>query len=132
MSALLVVSDAAPDEQSEEFLRALRQFLGESEASLTISHTHTDVPVGSKSAPTDLGDLVIALGGSSGILGLVVSLIRARLQLAERRKIRLEIDGDSIEVTGGDTEAQRRLVTAWIARHEGRPAQGDGRADRPG
>jgi len=67
------------------------------------------------------GQIVVSLAGVVGGLVPVVETVRRWLQSrAASRKVRLEIDGDVLEVSGLDNEAQRELIDRWLARHEAR------------
>jgi hypothetical protein len=51
-------------------------------------------------------------------LGLLVGAVRAWLDHGDRnRRMRVEIDGDVLELSGVTTELQRRLADEWIQRH---------------
>lgn len=69
--------------------------------------------------PATLGQIVVTLSGVVGGLVPVVETVRQWVQKrAAARTVRLEIDGDVIEVSGLDSEAQQELVDRWLERHE--------------
>lgn len=63
-----------------------------------------------------VGSLIVTLA-SSGVLTSVVGLIQSWVASHHSRSVRLEMDGDTLEVTGLSSDDQRRLVTSWIERH---------------
>lgn len=87
-----------------------------------------DVQVGARrpqSRAIDVGTLaqiVVTLSGVAGGLVPVVETVRSWLQArAASRKVRLEIDGDVLEVSGLESDAQQALIDRWLERHQ-RPA----------
>lgn len=68
------------------------------------------------------GELLLKLTPSWETLATVIEAAREWLGRSGGHSITLEVDGDRIEVTGVSSEAQERLVDAWIRRHSG----GDG------
>jgi hypothetical protein len=68
--------------------------------------------------PVALGQIVVTLSGVAGGLGAVVETVRTWLQSRPaQRTVRLEIDGDVLEMTGLDDAAQKALIEAWMERH---------------
>jgi hypothetical protein len=66
-----------------------------------------------------LGALVVTVA-QSPLLGPVVAAVRAWLAGSPQRSIKLELDGDALELTGLSSKEQRRLVDEWLNRHESR------------
>ena len=63
-----------------------------------------------------LGALIVKVGRTSESLTTLVRTVRGWLGDGER-KVRIELDGDVLEVSGVSTEERQRLVDAWIERH---------------
>ena len=63
-----------------------------------------------------LGALVVRLGRNSEALSSLVRSVRGWLGDGDR-KVRIELDGDVLELTGTSNEERQRLVDAWIDRH---------------
>jgi hypothetical protein len=63
-----------------------------------------------------LGALIVKVGRSSEALSALVRTVRGWLGDGERR-VRIELDGDVLEVSGVSTDERQRLVDAWIERH---------------
>jgi hypothetical protein len=66
-----------------------------------------------------VGTLLVALGQSADGLQSVVSAIRAWLRRGEgtQRTVRLEIDGDKLELTRVSAADQERLIELFVSRH---------------
>lgn len=63
-----------------------------------------------------LGALVVTLAQSQ-LLTPVVAAVRSWLAGQQQRSIKLELDGDVLELTGLSTGEQRRLTEEWLSRH---------------
>jgi hypothetical protein len=66
-----------------------------------------------------VGALLIALGQSAEGLRSVVSAISDWLRRGDgsRRMVRLEIDGDALELSQASTSDQERLIELFVTRH---------------
>jgi hypothetical protein len=92
-----------------------------------------DVPPGARVVGVAaVGTLLVALGQSVDGLQSVVSAIRAWLRRGEgtRRTVRLELDGDTLELSQASAADQERLIELFVARHstgEGGPWPANGK-----
>jgi hypothetical protein len=70
------------------------------------------------------GGLLVILGGSADCLRSVVRAVREWLRRGggTRRRVRLEIDGDALELSEASAVDQERLIGLFVSRH----ATGDG------
>jgi hypothetical protein len=50
----------------------------------------------------------------------VLAAVRSWLAGSPQRSIKLELDGDTLELSGLSSKEQRRLVDEWLGRHESR------------
>lgn len=68
------------------------------------------------------GQLAVAMVGTQGLAG-VISTVLAWLGRGQEapRKVRLELDGDVLELSGASSEDQDRLVAMFMSRHSGKP-----------
>jgi hypothetical protein len=66
-----------------------------------------------------VGALLVALGQSAEGLRSVVSAIRDWLRRGEgiRRTVRLELDGDALELSQASEADQERLIELFVSRH---------------
>jgi hypothetical protein len=79
-----------------------------------------DPPPGARAfGAASVGALLIALGQSAEGLRSVVSAIRDWLRRGDgtRRTVRLEIDGDALELSQASAADQQRLVELFVSRH---------------
>jgi len=75
-------------------------------------------PSGTRSAGMFVaGVLTVLLARSSELLGKLIDVVQSWLSSSGARSVRLEIDGDVLEVTGITRGDQRELIQAWIDRH---------------
>ena len=68
-----------------------------------------------------VGALLVSLGQSAEGLRSVVSAIRDWLQRGtrDRRTVRLELDGDVLELSQASMADQERLIELFVSRHAG-------------
>jgi hypothetical protein len=66
-----------------------------------------------------IGGLIVAVGGSVDGLRQTVSAIRSWLGRGDgvRRSVRLELDGDALELSEVSAEDQDRLIELFVSRH---------------
>jgi hypothetical protein len=63
------------------------------------------------------GALTVMLAQSSGLFTALIETVQSWVSLIGGRSVKLEIDGDVLEVNGITREDQRELIHAWIDRH---------------
>ena len=66
------------------------------------------------------GALTVMLTLSSGLLTGLIEAVKSWVSLSGGRSVKLEIDGDVLEVNGITRRDQRELIQAWIDRHTDR------------
>jgi hypothetical protein len=64
-----------------------------------------------------IGALVVTAVTSRPILTSILSTIQAYLEVGKARSVKIQIDGDSLEVTGLTRNDQRRLIDSFVDRH---------------
>jgi hypothetical protein len=75
-----------------------------------------EAPVGTRgAAAAEIGTLLVAVGHAA--IGPVVAAIQSWVARRASRKVKLTIDGDSIEVSNVSPEDQRELIQSFLARH---------------
>ena len=67
-----------------------------------------------------LGGLIVSLVNASGLLASVVDAIQSWMVGRGPRSVRLELDGDVLEVSGISSRRQDQLIKVWLDRHVGR------------
>lgn len=77
-------------------------------------------PSGTRSAGMfGAGVLTVLLARSSELLAKLIDVVQSWLSSSGARSVRLELDGDVLEVTGITRGDQRELIRTWIDRHAG-------------
>ena len=66
-----------------------------------------------------LGALVVTVG-QSPLFGPVLATVRSWLAGSQQRSVKLELDGDILELTGLSSKEQQRLADEWLDRHGSR------------
>lgn len=113
----VAVADADPQEVEELTTRLRRELLD-----LDVARVER-VPAGEPPEGTRafevlaLGSLVVTLAREAGALNGVVQTLHRWLARDRRRSVKIELDGDVLEVTDVSSGDQERLITAWLARH---------------
>jgi hypothetical protein len=106
----------ADEQQLDDLTRRLRQELLNLEVPVDIS-TAGAPPAGAKSVElAALGTLVITLSQSPA-LAAIVAAISNWLGQRRQRTVKLDIDGDVLELSGVEERDQQRLIDAWMQRH---------------
>ena len=67
--------------------------------------------------PVSIGTLLVTVAKSAGGLRAVARAVQGWLSGQPVRSVKLQLDGDILEVTGASGDDQERLITAWIERH---------------
>src|SRR4029453_688416 len=108
-----------PDADAEEVADATLQLRREL---LDLDVEAVELPAAGASPPRTRGVGVAALGAlvvtiaQSPLLGPVVAAVRSWLAGSPQRSIKLELDGDTLELTGLSSKEQQRLGDEWVAR----------------
>jgi hypothetical protein len=116
------VGASSDDEELAELTARLRRQLLDLEVTGVDRPSTGDAPTGAKGVdPIALGTLVVTLARRAGVLTSLTKTVQRWLAGRGDRTVRLELDGDSIELTGASARDQERLVELWIARHATEP-----------
>ena len=118
-STLGIQLACGPDADTEEIAEASSQLRRELLA-LDVDAVETpragEPPAGSRAVDVAaLGSLLVTAGPQ--ILSAVVGVIGAWLGRSQKRSIRLELNGDVLELTGLPSDQQQRLADEWLRRH---------------
>jgi hypothetical protein len=113
-----------PEEDPEQVAEAtlwLRRELLELDVEAVELPAAGEPPPGSRGVElAALGGLLVTVGRSQ-LLGPVVAAVRSWLAgSTQPRTIKLELDGDTLELSGVSSKEQRRLTDEWLARHTSR------------
>ncbi len=66
------------------------------------------------------GALIVVLTQSSDLFTALVERVQSWISLDRQRSVKLEIDGDVLEINGIARKDQRELIQHWINRHTDR------------
>ncbi|MGB8202813.1 MAG: hypothetical protein WCF33_24535, partial [Pseudonocardiaceae bacterium] len=66
------------------------------------------------------GALTVILAQSSKLLTALIETVQSWVSQGGGRSVKLDIDGDVLEVTGITRKDQRELIQIWIDRHTDR------------
>jgi len=114
----LGLNAGADAEELDEQTAGLRRELLELEVGAVDRARVAEPPPGARAADAaTLGTLLVGLANTASVLSRVVRAVRAWLSRGEARTVKLELDGDKLELTGVSSEQQERLIETWIARH---------------
>ena len=109
-------ADAEAEEVAEATMQLRRELLELDVGAVDLARAG-EPPPGTRAVDfISLGTLVVTLA-NSGLVSQVVGAIRSWLGRQPQRSIKLELDGDILELTGVSSEEQHRLAEAWIRRH---------------
>jgi hypothetical protein len=77
-----------------------------------------EAPAGAKAVDLMvIGTLLVNLGRSAATLASVVRTVQGWVGSSSSRTVKLQLDGDSIELSGVKSSDQQRLIDLWIERH---------------
>ena len=107
-----------PEALEQLSLSLRRELLGLDEvAGVTQKHAGKPPPNTRAVEPLVVGALIVTVGRTAGALRVVISVVTRWLALQPARTIKLQLDGDILDVSGISSVDQERLIAAWIARH---------------
>jgi hypothetical protein len=116
-----VAAEDAEVEEVAELTRQLRRALMELDVDAVEPVPAGPAPPDSKAAEAlAVAGLLVSLVNASGMLGSVVEAIQSWLTGRGPRSVRLELDGDVLEVSGVSSRRQDELIRVWLDRHAGR------------
>jgi len=118
-STLGIQLACGPDADAEEIAESasqLRRELLDLDVEAVEAPRVGEPPAGSRAVDVAaLGSLLVTAGPQ--FLAAVVGVARAWLGHSQQRSIRLELDGDVLELTGLASDQQRMLADEWLRRH---------------
>lgn len=115
--------DVGPDADAEEIAEAtlrLRRELLDLDVEAVELPSAGEPPPGTRAVELAAVGALVVTFAKSQLLGSVVAAVRAWLASQPQRSIKLELDGDVLELTGVSSKEQQRLAEEWLRRHESR------------
>jgi hypothetical protein len=114
-----VAEDGADAERLDTLARYLREELSQLEVDAVSAVPAGAAPEGSRAFDVvAVGGLLVSIGNSQ-VLRSVVTAVRRWLHRGAEpaRTVRLELDGDVLELSGASSDDQERLVELFLSRH---------------
>ena len=116
----VVPEPGADPEAVAEGARQLRRELLELDVDAVGAAQADQAPPGSRGADAAvLGALVVTISQSQ-LLPTVLDTVKTWLTASRQRSVRLELDGDVLDLAGVSAGEQRRLTDEWLRRHQDR------------
>jgi hypothetical protein len=117
--AVRVEADGSDDDELAEVTAKLRREILQLDVDAVQAATAGAAPAGAKAVDIAvIGTLLVQMGKTAGALTSVVRAVQGWLRPSQSaRTVRLELDGDAIEITGASSKDQQRLIDLWIERH---------------
>jgi hypothetical protein len=113
-----ILDDEGDDAALERGSIQLSRELGELDVDSVSGLSAGEAPDGTRGGPVAvLGALLVSLHPSTVLLTSLVHTVRGWLTRGGNRTVRLEVDGDVLELTGTTSAVQDRLVDEWIRTH---------------
>ncbi len=117
----IVAGSEADAEELAELTVHLREQLLELDIESADPATVGQAPPGTRAGEIVVaGALTVMLARSSGLLTKLIETVQSWVSLSGGRSVKLELDGDVLEVTGITRADQRELIQVWIDRHTDR------------
>ncbi|GIE37036.1 hypothetical protein Ait01nite_100810 [Actinoplanes italicus] len=130
---IVVHDDEDADEQRlDEVTRQLRRELADLDVAVE-GAPGGPAPLGTRAVElAAIGTIIVTLS-QSVVLAAVINAISAWLTQRQQGSVRVEMDGEALELTGSPTPQHRRLIDAWLSRREAaEPLPGEGDDAEPG
>jgi len=116
--------DAGPEadpEEIEKITRQLREEILELDVEAVDFVSAGEAPVKAKAGdPVAWGTLILTAavsGGVGSVAATLASMLQSWLTHQSKGNIKLEIDGDKLEVKSAKSKEQQQLINAWLERH---------------
>jgi hypothetical protein len=112
------VPAGADAEELEQLARGLRRELLELDVDAVEPAVGDRAPEDARAVEALLaGALIVRLSQTSEALSSLIGTVRSWLGSHDDRRVRIELDGDVIELSSATDEERERLVDTWIERH---------------
>jgi hypothetical protein len=120
--AVRVEADGSDADELADVTAKLRREILQLDVDAVQAATAGAAPLGAKAVDIAvIGTLLVQMGKTAGALTSVVRAVQGWLRPQSARTVRLELDGDAIELTGASSKDQQRLIDLWIERHAEQP-----------
>jgi hypothetical protein len=117
---LAVVDPMVDEEHLEELASSLRAILLDADVADVEPVHRGEMPAGAKAGEVAvIGMLLVTLAQSAEAFTTVVHAVRNWLATNPSRSVKLQVDGNVIELTNATSAEQRRLIDLFIERSTG-------------
>jgi hypothetical protein len=116
--ALLRLEVDGDAEELDRLARRLRAELGELDLDV-LAVPAGELPAGAKAAdPVTIGSLVVAFSAAGGVFPGLVETLREWLgRQAGKHRIKVTVDGDTVELERATAGERQQLIDAFVRRH---------------
>jgi hypothetical protein len=113
----LEAADEADAEELDRLARRLRAELGELD--VDVRAVAGDLPAGAKAAdPVTIGSLVVAFSAAGGVFPGLLETLREWLgRQTGKHRIKVTVDGDTVELERATSAERQQLIDAFVRRH---------------
>jgi hypothetical protein len=112
----IAAESGADSEETAEATAQLRRELLDLDVDAVELPRAGEPPPGTRAVDlAEVGALVVTVAPQ--LLTSVVAAVRSWLTHSRQRSIKLELDGDALELTAVSSKEQRRLTDEWLSRH---------------
>jgi hypothetical protein len=109
--------DASPEEL-DRLAEGLSRELSDLDVDRVTKATAGEAPPGTRAFEiVAVGALIVEFARSSETLAKVVGVIKSWLGNRQHQSIKVQMDGDTLEIAGASSEQQEQVIQAWIERH---------------
>jgi hypothetical protein len=115
----LEAEDEADDEEFDLLARRLRAELAELDVDVLAVVRAGDLPPGAKAVdPVTIGSLVVAFSAAGGVFPGLMETLREWLgRQAGKHRIKVTVDGDTVELERATSAERQQLIDAFVRRH---------------
>lgn len=117
-AAIEILEEDASPEELDRLAEGLSRELSDLDVDRVSKATAGDAPPGTRAFEiAAVGALIVEFARSSEILSKVVNVVKSWLGNRQHQTIKIQIDGDTLEIAGASTDQQDQVIQAWIDRH---------------
>jgi hypothetical protein len=117
-AAIEVREEGATPAELDELTEYLRRELLELDVDNVRKPSSGEAPAGTRGIEfAAIGALILDFARSASTIRTVIDAVKSWLGKGRNRSIKIEMEGDKLEIAGGSADEQERLITAWIERH---------------
>jgi hypothetical protein len=101
----------------DRLARQLRRRLLENDFDVQLPRSGDSPPDTRAPDSTTIGALIVTVAASRSVFVSALKVIQAYLDTSKARSVKIQVDGDSLEMTGLTVDDQRELIDSFVDRH---------------